>query len=186
MFYIETDRLILKKHEISNSFKFNEWYNDKELFYLDDDEPEPEEPETLEETEKYLKRLMNLNLHCNGRIEYAIHLKESNDFIGFGQIVDIDSFNKRCYVSITIGEKRLWGNGFGKEVMQAVVNHCFTKLCMNRIGAEIFCYNKRSVSLFESIGFTCEGKKKEYVFKNGIFHDELNYILLKRDWKELE
>jgi ribosomal-protein-alanine N-acetyltransferase len=54
---------------------------------------------------------------------------------------------------------------------------------MNRIGAEIYEFNTPSIKLFERNGFQLEGKLRQYIFKDGVFKDELLYSLLREDWE---
>jgi RimJ/RimL family protein N-acetyltransferase len=53
---------------------------------------------------------------------------------------------------------------------------------LNRIGAQIYAFNARSIRLFEGLGFRCEGARRQYVFKDGTFKDEVLYSLLKENW----
>ena len=55
---------------------------------------------------------------------------------------------------------------------------------MNRIGAEIYEFNEPSIKLFESNGFQLEGRLRQYIFKDGVYKDELLYSLLREDWEK--
>ncbi|MCG8568882.1 MAG: GNAT family N-acetyltransferase [Spirochaetes bacterium] len=182
-FHLETERLILRGISLKDLEKLSYWFNDEELNYYDDDRPFPREPEPLEETKKYLERLIENNQTDKERIDYGIYLKDSDQFIGTGQIVFIDHFNRRCMLSICLGDKDQWGKGYAKELISKVIEFCFEELKLNRIGAEIFSFNERSIGLFESLGFQREGIKRSFVWKKGKFEDEYNYSLLLDEWK---
>ena len=55
---------------------------------------------------------------------------------------------------------------------------------MNRIGAEVYEFNARSIRLFESHGFRREGVRRQYIFKDGVFKDEFLYSLVREDWMQ--
>jgi RimJ/RimL family protein N-acetyltransferase len=181
MFFLQTPRLTLKPHTLADAEKLNAWENDPDLLYYNDDQPEDRTPEGLEETRLYLERITQNG--GDGRlIHYAIHLKPGDELIGNGMIGFIDRYNRSCRLGITIGEKRYWGSGLGKEAMTAVITYCFETLGMNRIGAEVYAFNQRSIRLFESLGFRREGVIRQAVLKNGGFSDEYLFGLLKDEW----
>jgi RimJ/RimL family protein N-acetyltransferase len=182
MFTIETARLMLKPHTLDNVEKMHLWENDPELLYYNDDQPEDRQPDTLEEMRHYVERIMQPDLERH-IIYYAIHKKEGQRFIGYGMIAFIDSYNRRCRLGITIGERAEWGYGYAQEALRAVINYCFQTLDLNRIGVEIYAFNDRSIRLFERLGFQREGVVRQAVWKKGAFIDEYIYGLLKQEWQ---
>lgn len=181
MLRLTTDRLILTAHAASDAERMNRWENDAELLRLSDNQPDGREPESLEETRARIERAMNAEEDTT-IIRYAIRKRESDELIGYGIIAHIDRHNRQCRLSVVIGEKREWGNGFAGEALRATIEHAFTALGMNRIGAEIYAFNERSIRLFERLGFKREGTVRESVLKDGKFADEYVYGLLRREW----
>jgi RimJ/RimL family protein N-acetyltransferase len=181
-FNLETARLVLKPHTLANAEKLNAWENDPELLYYNDDQPEDRIPESLEDTRIFLERITQ-NEERSRILHYAIHLKADGELIGNGMIGFIDRYNRSCRLGITIGEKRLWGLGLAKEALAAVIAYCFETLHMNRIGAEVYAFNERSIRLFEGLGFHREGVVRQAVLKDGGFSDEYLYGLLRGEWQ---
>ncbi len=182
MFHLDTERLSLKAHSLTNLAKFHAWENDPELLYLNDDCPPGAPPETLEDTRAYLECIASQAEPGGAMIYFAIHTRAEDDFIGYGMIALIDRYNRRCKIGVTIGDRSQWGRGYAGEALQAVIDYCFQELNMNRIGAEIYDFNLRSIRLFEKLGFRREGALRQAVFKDGKFHDELLYGLLRQAW----
>ncbi|MAT43286.1 MAG: hypothetical protein CL609_13180 [Anaerolineaceae bacterium] len=180
---LTTPRLILKSFTVDQLETVHRWLNDPELAYYDDDEPPTETSSTLEETKTTLARWINRPL-SSGIIDLAIHKQENDQAIGFCQIAHIDTYNQRCDLGIVIGHKPDWGNGYANEAVQALIRYCFVELKLNRIGAEIYEFNHRSLKLFKKLGFQQEGTKRQYVFKDNQFKDELVFSLLRGDWQE--
>lgn len=179
MLHLTTPRLILKPHTLANVSKMHQWENDAELVYYSDCPPPDREPETVAQIEQYVERII---AGKPGIIYYAIHQKEPEQFIGYGMIAYIDSYNGSCRMGIVLGERDVWGQGFGKEALTAVINYCFHDLGLHRIGVEIYAMNGRSIRLFESLGFQREGVVREAVLKDGVYVDEYIYGLLKKEW----
>lgn len=63
-------------------------------------------------------------------------------------------------------------------MVEALVNYCFTVLGLNRVAAEIFSINERSIKIFENLGFNREGTLRNSVLKNGQYVDEYIYARL--------
>jgi|GEM_PF-423952 len=181
MLHLETERLVLKPHTLANVEKMNLWENDTELSYYDDNQPPSRAPDTLEDTRERIEHILQ-DQPEPAIIHYAIHKKDGDVSIGFGMIAFIDRYNRQCKLGIEIGEKQEWGKGYAREALRAVIDYCFETLEMNRIGAEIYAINERSIRLFERLGFQREGVVRESVLKQGVFADEYVYGLLKREW----
>ncbi|MDP3024290.1 MAG: GNAT family protein [candidate division Zixibacteria bacterium] len=181
--HLETERLLLTPHTLANVECMHLWENDADLLYYNDNQPEDREPDTLEDIQQYLTEIMQDN-PVPKTIYYAVHKKANQQLIGYGMIALIDRYNHQCKLGIVIGEKQEWGQGYAKEVLQAVITYCFTTLDMNRIGAECYAINERSIRLIEHLGFKREGVVRESVLKKGEFADEYIYGLLRREWNE--
>jgi RimJ/RimL family protein N-acetyltransferase len=179
-----TERLLLKPHSAANLAWLNTLFNDADENYFDGDDPPREQPETLEETGRLLERILHRPADAD-IMDFAIHRKVDDALIGCGMIAHINRYNCRCNLGISMGcDKQNWGKGYGREALQAVIAFCFMELGMNRIEAEIYEFNTRSIRLFEGLGFRREGVKRQYVYKDGVFKDEFIYSLLKEDWQE--
>jgi len=183
--YLVTERLVLKAHTQNSLEWLNATFNDPGEDYYSGDSPPRERPETFEETQKLLDRILHRPPDAD-IMDYAIHKKDSDELIGCGMIANIDPYNCRCDLGIGLGWNRAnWGKGYASETLQAVLAYCFTELKMNRAGAEIYEFNARSIRLFERNGFRREGIRRQYVFKDGIYKDEYLYSLLREEWEKL-
>lgn len=85
-------------------------------------------------------------------------------------------------LGIVIGEKDLWGRGYGQLAAARAVDHAFHVLGLDRITAEVFADNPRSVRMFESLGFVREGVMRESIQRDGQRVDELIFGLLRHEW----
>jgi RimJ/RimL family protein N-acetyltransferase len=72
--------------------------------------------------------------------------------IGYGglrHILDGDS----AEVSVVIGERDLWGSGYGQEAMQLLLRYGFDRLSLRRIWLVVRAENSRAIRLFTRLGF---------------------------------
>ena len=184
LLHITTERLVLRPHTQNSLVWLNTTFNDPGEDYFNGDDPPRESPEPLEVTQKLLDRILN-RPHDADIIDYAIHKKDTDELIGCGMIAHINHYNRRCDLGIGLGWNRdNWGKGHASESLQAVIAYCFNELNLNRIGAEIYEFNERSIRLFERNGFRREGVLRQYIFKDGVFKDSYLYSLVREDWKD--
>jgi ribosomal-protein-alanine N-acetyltransferase len=182
--HITTERLVLKPHTQNSLVWLNTTFNNPEEDYFNGDDPPRESPEPHEVTQKLLDRILNRPPDAD-IIDYAIHKRGTDELIGCGMIAHINHYNRRCDLGIGLGWNRdNWGKGYASETLQAIIAYCFNELNLNRIGAEIYEFNKHSIRLFERNGFRREGIFRQYIFKDGVFKDEYLYSLVREDWEK--
>jgi len=176
-----SSHVILKPHTINNTDKIDKWMNDPELLYYDDDQPEPIQRKSKEDIERIMNRLIEAHPKANKDIiHFAIHEADDEELIGYCMIAFIDNYHRKCKLGLVIGEHELWGKGYGKDALKQLIDYCFDNLNMNRIQAEVYSHNTRSIKLFTKLGFILDGVLKESVLKNGEYIDEHIYALLKK------
>jgi RimJ/RimL family protein N-acetyltransferase len=73
-------------------------------------------------------------------------------------------------------------NGYGSEAAELVTEYGFDDRGCHRIEARVFEFNDASQALLESIGFKCEGRKRDAVFIDGDYQDVLWYGVLAEEW----
>ena len=184
LLHITTERLTLKPHTQNSLVWLNATFNNPEEDYFNGDDPPRESPEPLEVTQKLLDRILNRPPDAD-IIDYAIHKRDTDELIGCGMIAHINHYNRRCDLGIGLGWNRdNWGKGYASETLQAIIAYCFNELSLNRIGAEIYEFNKHSIRLFERNGFHREGVFRQYIFKDGVFKDSYSYSLVREDWEK--
>ncbi|KAK3681573.1 acyl-CoA N-acyltransferase [Podospora appendiculata] len=77
------------------------------------------------------------------------------------------------------------GKGYGKEAVDWALDWAFDYAGLNRVELGVASYNSRAVGLYEELGFMCEGRRRETVFVAGRWYDEVEFVMLEREWKVL-
>jgi len=75
------------------------------------------------------------------------------------------------------------GQGLLREGLQLVIAHCFGKLRLHRLEANVQPENLRSIALVQGLGFACEGFSPRYLRVGGRWRDHQRWALLVEDWK---
>jgi len=108
-----------------------------------------------------------------------------NKPIGVCGLIHLDDENKTADVAIIIGETQFHGKGFGKKILQKLIIYGFNKLNLNRIGADIFEFNKISENLFFDLNFIFEGTLRKSLWRNGKWWNINKFSVLKNEFSNL-
>jgi RimJ/RimL family protein N-acetyltransferase len=84
-------------------------------------------------------------------------LDESGHFIGSVELYDLTPGRPQtpldATLGIVIGEKHLWGRGYGTAALALVLEHAFTTMGLRRVRLETLENNVRARRAFEKVGF---------------------------------
>ena len=89
---------------------------------------------------------------------------------------DIYRFNAE--LGYFVGEP-YWGRGIATKAIKLLCDYGLSELNIHRIYAGVFAYNPASEKVLKKCGFEFEGVFKKGLYKNGAFHDEIRYALVK-------
>lgn len=77
------------------------------------------------------------------------------------------------------------GQGYGKEVVNWVLDWGFVRGGLHRIGLGVFGYNGKALKMYRSLGFTEEGRDREAVMFERQWWDVVNFGMLESEWEKL-
>lgn len=173
---IRGERVWLRASERADVPLFVRWFNDAEMtrFLVG------RAPMSLAAEEQWFERM----LQQQGRESYhfVICLLADDRPIGTIGLHDVDHLNGNAEFGIAIGEKELWGQGFGTDALNAIVDFGFGELRLERIQLECYAYNPRGRRSYEKAGFTLEGTRRRAHYQNGEYHDVFLMSLLRDEW----
>ena len=173
----ETERIKLRKMTQEDIPLYHKWRTDIDVQqttnpYLD--------MYRYEETEAFVKNVI-LDGESASK-NYLIVDKKTNEAIGITCLVNIDSKNRCAEMIIDIGEKSFWGKGYGSEAVTLLLDYAFLEMNLHRVELRVFATNERATRLYEGIGFAVEGRGREVLFRNGMYHDLIYMGILQDEW----
>lgn len=114
----------------------------------------------------------------------AIVLLENDRHIGNIGLHNIHPVFRSAEIGILIGEKDIWGHGYGSESISLLVAHAFNRLNLNRLSAGAVIKNQGCIRAFEKAGFNREGVSRQAYYCEGRYEDCVQLGLLRDEWEQ--
>ncbi len=135
-------------------------------------------PLQFAEIEQYARTMMSSKNDCF----FAIHHKDSNEFIGTLRIGHINWRSGVADIGIIIGEKKYWGKGLAAEAVTTACEYAFTTLSLFKLTGGTPGSNTAMCKCFSKAGFVQEGRLRKQLLINGDHIDHVLFGLLKEDF----
>ncbi|MGH7925328.1 MAG: GNAT family N-acetyltransferase [Candidatus Binatus sp.] len=116
---------------------------------------------------------------------FVIETLAERKYIGGISFNIIDWRNRAAAVGIAIGDKSLWGKGYGTDAMLVLMRMAFDKMNLHRLRLHVFDYNTRAIASYEKCGFKREGVLREDHFARGKYHDTIVMGILEGEYRTL-
>lgn len=110
------------------------------------------------------------DIHTDKQVRLVIALDEKA--IGCVDLFDYDPLHQRAAVGIMV-DQEYEGKGHSKQAIILLKEYAFNQLGLHQLYCSIAQNNTRSIHLFENVGFTITGTKKEWLRNNKSWVDEL-------------
>lgn len=110
---------------------------------------------------------------------YAIVEAKTGDLAGTCTLLH-DADHARAELVYWIG-KRFWNRGYATQAATVLVAEGFRSLGLERIHAAHFASNPASGRVMEKIGMRQEGVLRRHVQRLGVFHDLVQYGMLREE-----
>ena len=98
---------------------------------------------------------------------------KGEEVIGLIDLFDFDPQNKRAGIGIVILEEKERNHGIGTEAIELICDYGYTTLGLHQFFANVMEDNSGSLYLFKKMGFVEVGIKKDWIFSNGEFKNEI-------------
>ena len=175
---IEGERVRLRKLEKSDLPLIHRWMNDRDVVAWD--RFSPEHMTSLAALERAYEK--ELHDEETERTTYMIDDKPSGRPIGWCVVRTWDRKHVSANVGISLGEKDLWGKGYGTEAMRLLLEIVFDHQGWHHAELWTLAENERAIKSFEKVGFRRVGIEREVAYYEGKYHDVVLMEQLKPEW----
>ncbi len=132
---------------------------------------------------KYMLKLYLENAHLDiyqaKQLRLIIEENSTNLQVGMIDLFDFNPKHKRAGIGILI-HPDFQEKGYAFEALSLLINYTFTHLDLHQLYANITDDNNKSISLFEKNNFVKTGIKKDWIFTNNNYKNEILYQLINK------
>ena len=114
---------------------------------------------------------------------FEVHVTEDGRYIGNCGLDSVDMRHRDATIGIVIGDLASQDKGFGRDAIVTLLRFAFDTLGLHRVQIECHATNERALHLYRSIGFTEVGQRRDAVFTEGTFVDEIMLDMLEDEWR---
>ncbi|AOW19171.1 GNAT family N-acetyltransferase [Urechidicola croceus] len=151
------------------------------LYTIENDESYWSVSNTQKPFSKFLLQQYLENAHQDiyqaKQLRLLIEESKTTNSVGLIDLFDYEPKHRRAGIGILISPNNE-NKGYASEALEILINYAFTHLDLHQIHANITEDNIKSIALFEKFGFKKIGLKKDWIFINGKFKNELLYQLI--------
>jgi RimJ/RimL family protein N-acetyltransferase len=91
--------------------------------------------------------------------------------------------NRKGELGLMVGDKSVWGQGFGTDIVRTACRFGFEEMNLNRVELWVHGSNERAIGVYERVGFVREGTAREGWYKRGQYHDMILMGLLRDEFR---
>jgi RimJ/RimL family protein N-acetyltransferase len=158
------------------------WSRDSEFYQLfDTDAPLPRN--TKRAQEQFRERAQK---DRPGSFPFLVQRLDDERLIGEAMLEGAFSPHHNAWLAIGIGERELWGKGYGSDAVKILLRFGFQELNLHRINLGTFGYNLRAVRAYEKIGFVHEGALRQSLRRDRKRWDNYYMGILRSEWQARE
>lgn len=115
---------------------------------------------------------------------YIIETLDTHEAIGLVTMTNIDWKNRCATTGFKLKKDAPKRKGYATDAMMALSWYAFEQLGLNRTEGSRIVYNEASAGTAEKTGGRVEGVRRQAIYKNGQYYDELYVGRLREDYFE--
>jgi RimJ/RimL family protein N-acetyltransferase len=127
---------------------------------------------TLEACEAYIERTLN------DPSRYTRAITVDGKYLG-EVVLTINDDNRSAGMRIMIQDG--FGKGYGTAAIKHVLDYAFNERNLHRVDLEVYEFNDRAIHVYKKCGFREEGRLRDALLWDGVFHDAIVMSVLSTD-----
>ncbi|MGD8737536.1 MAG: GNAT family protein [Anaerolineae bacterium] len=168
--FLVCDRLYLRPVERMDLAWIRKWANDPQIRRLTGEV----RPMTAVAADRFYDKVQK----DEDRVWFVIALRESDRVIGEAGLLRMFPPWRTTDLTLIIGERDAWGQGYGTEAITLLLDYAFGFLNFHRIAVGVVGFNQRALRFYERIGFQREGVQRHGYYYDHSYHDFVMMSLL--------
>lgn len=144
---------------------------------------EVELPPTIAEAKAFTDRYANFDL-SSGRVMFTI-LNHDGEIVGGANLNSMDERNGTFSVGMQIDQDHR-GKGYGTAAMRLLLSYAFFERRLNKYYGSVLDGNVASATMLTKVGCRQEGLRRQMVYTDGRFFDEMLFGLTREEFEANE
>ena len=175
--FLEAEPVYLRTlNETDLTDRYLQWLNDEEVTRFNS---HGVFPNTMEKMKQFYE-----SINPQRQVVLAIVERSTSLHVGNVSLQSINWINRNAEFAILLGDKNCWGKGIGTSAAKLIVNYGFERLNLHRIYCGTIAGNTGMEKLAKKLKMKEEGRRREAVYKNGSYHDIIEYGVLRNEYIE--
>lgn len=121
----------------------------------------------------------HLDIYTTKQLRLVIEKSSTKEAIGLIDLFDFNPQHHRAGIGIII-KPDFQNNGYANQSLQLLIRYAFKHLNIHQLFANVIVDNLNSLRLFEKNNFVKIGVKKDWIFSNNSYKDEVIYQLINK------
>jgi RimJ/RimL family protein N-acetyltransferase len=142
-------------------------------------------PYMVSEIKKKWKEMLKKASESGSRYYFAVREKDSDSLVGLIKIGWVSASNQATNLFLDLIDERSFELYAGIALKMAL-QYIFMELSLHRVSAYTSTNNEREIALYERAGFLRESQRRQAIYHDGNFYDELVYGLTRPEWKQAQ
>lgn len=144
---------------------------------------EVELPPTKKEADEFVEKFINFK-PGTGRLMFTIENHDGEN-VGALNLNSIDERNGTFSIGMQIDRDHR-GKGYGTAAMEILLRYAFYERRLNKYYGHVLEGNIASATMMKKLGCVEEGVRRQMIYTNGRYHDEILFGLTKDEFTERE
>ncbi|MCI0393920.1 MAG: GNAT family N-acetyltransferase [Chloroflexi bacterium] len=177
---LKGQKVLLRATKREDMLRQWEFENDPEMWFWDGGTPRPASLEQLlADFDQNAGKGGGSNVSDDSALSFAI--EADGKYIGHCGLHHFDEVGRSCELSVEIGDKAYWGQGYGRDVVQLLLDYAFRHRNMNRVWLKTHSENERAIRCYRACGFVEEARLRQHIWIDGRYVDRVIMGLLREE-----
>lgn len=141
-------------------------------------------PYMMTEIKKKIKEMLKKAADSRSYYYFAVREKLDGRLVGMVKLGYLVGSNQSTWLYVDMIDEQVF-DAHSRAVLRMVLEYAFMELSLHRVSVHLPAYRTCELEMYEEAGFLRESQRRQAVFHNGEYHDELVYSLLRPEWKKL-
>ena len=174
--FFESERLRLRLARPDDYPLLHRWWSDPEVAHY-----QVNDAVRLHSEEKNTDLFRRWMSDSDAGAGFVVEVREKQEMIGFCNLWGATLKNRSANYAIMLA-KSYWNKGFGTEATRLMLEYAFRELNYHRVELTVIGFNDRAISAYKKAGFTEVGRRRQVIFRNGDWHDEVIMDVLQKEY----